>query len=1402
MYTNKKLLLPQDSLQTGMTAHRSVTSSVYSTVSDRRNDSPINSSFQASVRPTARVTSDWQPRLNSTAPSRDHLSYKNSHLVSESVISEHTALETELDPQPVVHPAPTLTATYHENQKAGTLGFTGAESSSSLLSAEDVAKLRMPAKQSMLGNLPQQSLSKKFKRLSMTLQQVTQSNGSQTFMSEFQNNIEKTREGNPSPKNRRSEYYNRLDSVQSHGSHTSHGSIGSESLKSDPGEAQTSMAALTVDDQDPRIHTQHSRTYSHLSINSEPSVSRDNQSISPRKSNSRNQPIASQSIRQNRNPLAVSGRHPEVNTPVEKKASAEPSGSNFESLAELIVQKDDDEYAALFICALYAFQSDSLQSASDASICLSFEKNDLAFVHTIDESGWGEVTLLETLQRGWIPMNYFTCAITPESDLFGPEIPLETPVIPHGAFLKPLFASCGQFLLDPLSRTNHLNQPTFSITVMNNIRDGVRILLQRTGCLSRSNDIVIQRPFVRKCRKSLLANWYQMMIKANEFRGTSTFRKIELLTLLVYQVVRQAVNFLELWSNESKSIMRQQNLKHIQNDRITYPLLDSPPFAQQRVTEINGMLYSYMALVMGRLDLIEFNTVGCNILESITHHIILLLRELLFISKSASEKCPEKATALDRSLDTVLSLVSAFVASVKNLVARSESGRSAGLSLIPEPIDRYLYTEEGGDLIQIASEMTHSIGKTVSSIRKLLLITGDFRLTFERAYPDYLQMRIGPSMFIEKCMESITLEAQNQNRQFSAPDSSSRYNRYSAIKQGNGSKLALTAGGSAIVRAATNRKTSRTTSFIANKEFDQFTTSVEGESPIENELLRDNRGNLIGASLRGLVYTLTDETQPPDYFYVSTFFTCVHTFASSTDLLEEFIARFDVEALSIAEDDTKLLMQLMSRRKLVVRMLLLWMELYWDYENDYPVLPALINFFNEGMSSILPIEAMNSIEIAARLCNNPQTENTIDQAIEDTQLVDRPIDRIKIPRPSSDVNFSLDSTLSPLDDDGFELARIHTTSSSASSAKSLTLPMPLGVGNQTASSGPLLSKSQLLTVEKIVATYRKILQNSWADPTDKDLIKSPSSALNKLLPKWFNLCDQSWVLSNYRPNLVNFNGLEMAKQLTLVESQIFCSIRPNELLRKNYTEKRARLNLAPNVQQSLLFTNCLSSYVLESILQPGITLKTRVNSIKTWLKIAISCLYLKNFNSLAAIVTSLQSHSLTRLVQVWDLLSEKYEELFAYLAGIIHPDKNYSVYRHKLRAILDLHDPHMPIVPYFSLFLLDLTFVMDGNSDFRTANTFLSQKLINIDKYSKLTRVIADLQSLQVKYPLNDDDHHNPDTLSLSDLAKLSSTGQGSYITPIACLQELILLELWKINQLNKTEQDRVWKLSCSIQPK
>ena len=177
----------------------------------------------------------------------------------------------------------------------------------------------------------------------------------------------------------------------------------------------------------------------------------------------------------------------------------------------------------------------------------------------------GEVTLLETLQTGWIPMNYFSLVVTSsddeedENDSYEDNDDDDSNKIPNNHYLKPLLHACGQFLSNPLSHKDRRNKYTFSIRVINSIRDGVRLLLQQTDCLSRSNELVTKRPIVRKSRKSLLADWYNLMVKANEFKGTSNYNKIEILTLMVYQVSRKAVSFLEIWSAESKEIITRDH---------------------------------------------------------------------------------------------------------------------------------------------------------------------------------------------------------------------------------------------------------------------------------------------------------------------------------------------------------------------------------------------------------------------------------------------------------------------------------------------------------------------------------------------------------------------------------------------------------------------------------------------------------------------------------------------------------------------------------------------------------------------------------------------------------------------------------------------------------------------------
>lgn len=1065
-------------------------------------------------------------------------------------------------------------------------------------------------------------------------------------------------------------------------------------------------------------------------------------------------------------------------------------------------EHDDTDMSVLFIRALHSFDATESQSESANSVCLSFEKGDIAFVHTIDDSGWGEVTLLETLDRGWIPMNFFSMAVnsTANVDTEDGESALQ-----YAQYMWKILNSCGKFLMNPISHTSKQGTKTFSIHTINEIRDGVRSLLQETDCLSRSNEIVLKKPIVRKYRKTLLSDWYNLMLKANDFRGTSNYDKIEILTLLVFQVIRRAAVFFKVWLSESSEIIKRETEKSLQSDLHQYPLLSTPPMARQRVTEINSLLYSYLGLIIGRLDIIEHNPAGCDVLESLVHHIILLLRELLFISKTGSNYSMIKPAELDNSLDALLSLVSEIVTSVKSLVilTMNEHKRNQNPEIGNQMEDEYFYTVEGKQLINVAAKMVTTIKTTISCIRKIFDSVGDYKLSSERSYPDYSKLRIDPDIFINRCTMGLakTHSLKNRDLRNMKKDTPAKPHRYSMIRAGNRDNLGITANGVNVLHNVLLVDTDDHKPFGSDiKEFEKYkpsngaskTTNTES---IKDELLVDANGNLLGASFKGLVYALTDEVSPPEYFFVSTFFICFRSFANASVLMEKLITRFEEAGPDLNKNDMLQEVKTKNRRKLICKMCQIWLESYWDADADSMCLATLINFFNECVFKYLPMEAMRLIETTVKLIE-PSEGNK-------EQLVNRHITLAKSNRRNAITKASesdaLTSRYSMID--GYELSRINTNSSVSSSLKSLTLPMPLGISGQSSASA-LLSKSQISSIHSLVQNYRKMLGTQWCSDVNVDSREFQELDFDQIMSKWADLCRLTWNVTNHLTNLVDFNSLEVAKQLTLIESDIFCSIKINELINNNYSSQKAHLRLAENVNISVTFTNYLSGYVLESILQPGISIQKRTNILKTWLKVAISCLYLRNFNSLAAIITSVQSHLITRITKIWEDLSEKYQDLYDYLCSIVHPERNYSVYRSKLKNFLLANDYNIPVVPYFSLFLQDLTFVSEGNPSYRKANTFLNQKLINIDKYLKLTRVLADIESLQIPYLRDQPVAKTSKGFSIVQSRSTTDLMEEYTLDSVPALKELILLELWKLAQLNKNDDDRAWKLSCSIQPR
>lgn len=212
--------------------------------------------------------------------------------------------------------------------------------------------------------------------------------------------------------------------------------------------------------------------------------------------------------------------------------------------------------------------------------------------------------------------------------------------------------------------------------------------------------------------------------------------------------------------------------------------------------------------------------------------------------------------------------------------------------------------------------------------------------------------------------------------------------------------------------------------------------------------------------------------------------------------------------------------------------------------------------------------------------------------------------------------------------------------------------------------------------------------------------------------------------------ILDFDPLELARQLTIKESRIFCSILPEELLDTEWTRKSG--SLAVNVRAMSTLSTDLANLVADSILyleEP----KKRAATIKHWVKIGNKCVELNNYDSLMAIICSLNSSTISRLKRTWEIVSQKTKATLENLRSIVDVSRNYAVLRRRLQN----HVP--PCLPFVGTYLTDLTFVDHGNQSLRSLPTNDGDMaVINFDKHMKTARIIGELQRFQIPYRLTE----------------------------------------------------------------
>ncbi|KJE92340.1 hypothetical protein CAOG_03326 [Capsaspora owczarzaki ATCC 30864] len=227
-----------------------------------------------------------------------------------------------------------------------------------------------------------------------------------------------------------------------------------------------------------------------------------------------------------------------------------------------------------------------------------------------------------------------------------------------------------------------------------------------------------------------------------------------------------------------------------------------------------------------------------------------------------------------------------------------------------------------------------------------------------------------------------------------------------------------------------------------------------------------------------------------------------------------------------------------------------------------------------------------------------------------------------------------------------------------------------------------------------------------------DLVADITSFLNK---KQGSATDR---MSRYTAMLCSdsLDALEIARQITLVDYELFRAVEPVECLEQAWS-KKDKLTRAPNVLAFIKRFNDLSLLVVSCIvLTPDI--KARALVLRKFMLIAQALRELQNFNSLVSIVAAMNSSPIHRLRKTMELVPEKVRQQFKAIEDLVGASSNYKQYRTRLHNL----DP--PCIPYIGVYLSDLTFIEDGNSS-------KVEGLTNFDKYRRVASVVREIMQYQ-----------------------------------------------------------------------
>ncbi|KAM3864276.1 ral guanine nucleotide dissociation stimulator-like 1 [Diretmus argenteus] len=251
--------------------------------------------------------------------------------------------------------------------------------------------------------------------------------------------------------------------------------------------------------------------------------------------------------------------------------------------------------------------------------------------------------------------------------------------------------------------------------------------------------------------------------------------------------------------------------------------------------------------------------------------------------------------------------------------------------------------------------------------------------------------------------------------------------------------------------------------------------------------------------------------------------------------------------------------------------------------------------------------------------------------------------------------------------------------------------------------------------------------------------------------------------------IMDFSIVAIAEQLTRLDSALFVRVVPYQCLGCVWSQRDKKENMSPTIRATIAQFNAITNCVITSLLcTPAASTSSptsarrlpamptqRARVIEKWIRVAQECRQLKNFSSLRAILSALQSNAVYRLRKTWAAVSRDSMATFDNLWETF-PDENCVLTNREIlvedggQPAVDNISPKISkrcpiprqmstssgVVPYLGTYLTVLTMLDTALPD------TMEGGLINFEKRRREFEILSQIRLLQASCTQYNLPHH------------------------------------------------------------